>query len=195
MIRIEVRTSIPYDTIAAQVSGALERTPYTIATRLVRGQVHVRDVAVRPSGKRLVVTATLDAALAWPLPRVRGVVHVSGTPVYDAEAQTLRLGDVSIAGDVDHVLARAALAFKRRAVADAIADFTLDLESVLGELRKRLNDALAGHVVAPSATLHGHVETLRVDDVLLEASLTVVASASGRLGVRFDAPSPRALEP
>ncbi|MCA1789349.1 MAG: DUF4403 family protein [Thioalkalivibrio sp.] len=151
----------------------------------VRGLLHISDVLVRPLGAQLTVAVTFQADLAWPLPLVRGVVKVSATPVYDGETQSLRLGDVSITGDVDHVLARAALAFKRRDIIDALNDFSFDLEPVLRDLH-RLNASLSGHGVAPNAALQGQVETMRVDDILVAEELIVVASASGQLRVIMD---------
>lgn len=188
MIRMVVRVSVSYAAIAAQAMAALEHEPYPIDTRFVRGQVHVTDVQVRPSGAQLAAAVTLDADLAWPLPRVRGVVTVSGTPVYDAEAQSVRLRDVAITGDVDHVLARAALAIKRREIVDALSAFSFDLGPVLLDLRERVNAGLSGHEVAPNATLHGQVETMRVDELVVGEELTVVASASGQLRVSLDPP-------
>lgn len=188
MIRIEVRASVSYAAIAAQALAAIQSNPYRIDAGLVRGQVHVSDVVVRPSGVQLTVTVALRAELAWPVPVVRGVVKVSGTPVYDGTTQRLRLSDVSITGDVDHVLARAALALKRRAIVDALNAFSLDLEPVLRELRDRLNASLSGRGLAPNVALQGHVETMRVDDILLAEALVVVASASGQLRVLIDPP-------
>lgn len=188
MIHIEVRASVPYATIAAQALALFEREPYAIDAGLVRGPVHVSDVVVRPSGEQLTVAVSVRAELAWPLPLVRGVVEVSGTPVYDGDAQRLRLSDVSVTGDVDHVLARAALALKRRAIVDALEGFSLDLEPVLRDLRDRLNASLSGRGLAPNVALQGRVEMMRVDDVLVDEALIVVASASGRLSTIIDPP-------
>lgn len=93
----------------------------------------------------------------------------------------MRLSDVAITGDVDHVLARAALAIKRRAIVDALNDVSLDLEPVLRDLKARLNASLSGYGFAPNAALHGQVETMHVDDILVAEELIVVASAFGEL--------------
>ena len=160
MIRMEVRVSVPYAAIAAQA-------------------LALREVHVRPSGPQLTVAVAFRAELAWPAPLVRGTLRVAGTPIYDAATQRLRLSDVSITGDVDHVLARAALAYKRRALVDALSGFSLDLEPVLRRLRDRSNAGLAGRDLAPNVALRGHVETMRVDEILLADELILVASASG----------------
>jgi hypothetical protein len=190
-IRIDVRASVPYSEIAAQALAVLESRPVTVDTGLVRGQAHVRDVRVHASGARLAVAVTLQADLAWPLPRLRGTLALSATPVYDAETQTLRLSDVTVTADVDHVLARAAFAYKRGEIVDALAGASLDVGPVLRDLRDRLNTSLSGHRPAPGVALQGHVETLRVHDVLLADELVVVASASGRLRVIVD---PRSVD-
>lgn len=186
MISIEVRVSISYAALAAQALVAFESNPYTIDEGVVRGRVHVSDVLVRPSGAQVAVAVTFQADLAWPLPNVHGIVNVLGTPVYDRETQRLRLSDVSITGEIDHVLARAALAFKRRAIVDALNEFSLDLEPVLRDLRDRSNASLSGYGIAPNAALQGQIETMRVDDILVAEELIVVASASGELRVIID---------
>lgn len=186
MISMVVRASVSYAAIAAQALAAFERKPYAIDAGLVRGRVYVSDVLVRPLGAQLTVAVTFQADLARPLPRVRGILNVSATPVYDGNTQSLRLSDVSITGDVDHLLARAALAFKRRAIVDALNDVSLDLEPVLRDLRDRLNASLSGHGLVPNAALQGQVETMRVDDILVAEELIVVASASGQLRVIID---------
>ena len=186
MISLVVRVSVPYAAIAEQLSAFVERDPYPITAGLVRGRVHVSDVLVRPSGARLTVDVSFRAELAWPVPVVRGVLHVSGTPVYDASTQRLRLSDVSITGDVDHVLARAALAFKRRAIEGALTAFSLDLEPVLRDLRDRLNASLSGRGLAPNVPIQGQVETMRVDEILVAEELIVVASASGHVRALAD---------
>jgi hypothetical protein len=117
------------------------------------------------------------------LPRVRGVLDLAAVPVYDPETQTLRLSDVTVTADVDHVLARAAFAYKRGEIVDTLAGAALDVQPLLQDLRDRLNAGLSGHELAPGVALLGHVETLRVHDVLLAEELVVVASASGRLRV------------
>ncbi len=188
MISMVVRASVSYAAIAAQALAAFERKPYAIDAGIVRGQMSISDVLVRPLGAQLSVAITFQADLARPLPRVRGILNVAATPVYDGETQRLRLSDVSITGDVDHLLARAALAFKRRAIVDALNDVSLDLEPVLRDLRDRANASLSGHGVAPNVALQGHVETVRVDDILVAEQLIVVASASGQLRVIIDPP-------
>ena len=188
MISVVVRASVSYAAIAAQALAAMQSNPYTIDTGLVRGKVHVSDVLVRPLGAQLAVAVTIRADLAWPLPRVHGIVNLSATPVYDGETQTLRLNDVSFTGDVDHVLARAALAFKRGDIVDALEKASVDFEPLLRDLRDRLNASLTGHGLAPRVALQGHVETMRVDDILLAEELVVVASASGQLRVTIDPP-------
>ncbi len=188
MISMVVRASVPYAAIAAQVLAVIERHPYSIDAGIVRGQVHVSDVLVRPLGAQLEVAVAFRADVAWPLPRVRGTVKVKATPVYDGDTQRLRLRDVSVTGAVDPVLARAALAATRHRIVDALSDFSLDLEPVLRDLRDRLNANLSGYGVAPKVALDGRIETMRVDDVLLEEALIVVASASGQLRVVFDPP-------
>jgi hypothetical protein len=197
MITIEVRASVPYAEIAAQAAAALAIRPMPVDARFVRGHVHVMDVQIRPSGARLAVAVTFRADLDRPLPRVRGVLRLSATPVYDSEAQTVRLSDVTVAADVDHVLARAALAYKRREIVDALSAVSVEVEPLLRDLRSRLNTGPANHRVAPGVTLQGHVETMRVLDVLVEEELVVVASATGQLRVivappvAVDAPSTR----
>lgn len=186
MIRMVVRASVSYAAIAAQALAAFERHPYAIDAGLVRGRVSISDVLVRPLDAQLTVAITFRADLARPLPRVRGILNVSATPVYDGETQRLRLSDVSITGDVDHLLARAALALKRRAIVDALNDVSLDLEPVLRGLRDRLNASLSGHGFAPNVALGGHIATMRVDDILVAEELIVVASASGQLRVIID---------
>jgi hypothetical protein len=183
MIRVEVRASVPYSEIAAQALAVLERRPVAVDTRFVRGQLHVRDVRVHASGARLAVAVSLQGDLAWPLPRVRGTLALSATPVYDAETQTLRLSDVTVTADVDHVLARAAFAYKRGEIVDALAGASFDAGPLLRDLRDRLNASLSGGGSAAGVALQGHVETMRVHDVLLAEELVVVASASGRLRV------------
>lgn len=188
MISLVVRASVSYAALAAQALAAFESNAYAIHAGPVRGQVHVSDVLVRPSGAQLTVAVTFRADVAWPLPRVRGTVNVEATPVYDGETQRLRLSDVSVTDAVDPVLARAALAVTRRRIVDALGDFSLDLEPVLRDLRDRLNASLSGYGVAPKVALHGQIETMRVDDVLVEEELIVVASASGQLRLVFDPP-------
>jgi hypothetical protein len=188
MIRMEVRASVPYSEIATLALAAMKSRPVAVGAGFVRGDVHVSDVRIHPSGARLEVAVTFVADLAWPLPRVRGVLGLSATPVYDAETQSLRLGDVSTTADVDHVLARAALALKRREIVDALADLSLDLEPLLRGLRDRTNASLS-HGLAPGVALQGQVETMRVDDILLGEELVVVASAAGRIGVTTDPPN------
>jgi hypothetical protein len=182
-ISVEVRTSVPYSEIAAQALAVLERRPVPIDAGFVRGQVHATDVRIHASGARLAVAVTLRADLAWPLPRVRGVLDLAAVPVYDPETQTLRLSDVAVTADVDHVLARAAFAYKRGEIVDTLASAALDVQPLLQDLRDRLNAGLSGHELAPGVALLGHVETLRVHDILLADELVVVASASGRLRV------------
>jgi hypothetical protein len=180
-IRVEVRASVPYAEIAAQALAVLESRPVSVDTRFVRGQLHVRDVRVHASGARLVVALSLHGDLAWPLPQVRGTLELCATPVYDAEAQTLRLSDVTVTADVDHVLARAAFAYKRGEIVDALAAASFDVAPLLRDLRDRLNASLSGLGSAPGVAPRGRVETMRVHDVLLAEDLIVVASASGRL--------------
>lgn len=188
MISLMVRASVSYPALAAQALAAFESNPFSIHAGPVRGQVHISDVLVRPSGARLMVTMTFRADVTWPMPRVRGTVNVEATPVYDGETQRLRLSDVSVTGAVDPVLARAALAITRRRIVDALSGSSLDLEPVLRDLRDRLNANLSDYGVAPKVALHGQVETMRVDDIHLEEELIVVASASGQLRVVFDPP-------
>lgn len=186
MISVVVRASVSYAAIAAQALAAFESRPHTIDAGLVRGKVHVSDVIVRPLGAQLTVAITFQADMKWPLPRVRGIVNLSATPVYDADTQRLRLSDVAITGDVDHVLARAALASKRRGIVDALNDVLFDFEPVLRDLRDRLNAGLSGSGIAPKVALQGRVETMHVDDIILAEELIVVASASGQLRVIMD---------
>ena len=183
MITIEVRASVPYAEIAAQALAALEGRPVPVATRFVRGHVRVRDVHIHPSGARLAVAVTFRADLNWPLPRVRGVLNLSATPIYDDESQTLRLSDVSFTADVDHVLARAAIAHKRREIIDTLRGVSVEVEPVLRDLRDRLNTGLSDHRLAPGVALRGHVETMRVNGILLSEALVVVASATGQVHV------------
>jgi hypothetical protein len=183
MISMEARASVPYSEIAAQAAAALATRPLTVDAKYVRGQLHVRDVRVRPSGVRLEVTVTFHADLAWPLPRVRGTLDVSAMPLYDGETQTVRLSDAKVTADVDHVLARAAFAFKRGEIVEALNGMSFDVAPLLQDLRDRLNASLDGHELAPGVVLQGHVETLRVVDIQLAEELVVVASASGRLRV------------
>lgn len=174
---------MPYSEIAAQALAVLESRPVTVDTGLVRGQLHASEVRVHASGARLAVAVTLQADLAWPLRRIRGILDLSAVPVYDGEAQSLRLSEVMVTADVDHVLARAAFAYKRGEIVDALAGASFDVGPLLQGLRDRLNASLSGHGLAPGVVLQGHVETLRVHDVLLAEELVVVASASGRLRV------------
>jgi hypothetical protein len=183
LIRMEARAFVPYSEIATQALAALVTRPLSVDTGVVRGQVHVVDVRVRASGAKLAAAVTFRAELAWPLPRLRGILDVEAMPVYDGEAQTLRLSDVTVTADVDHVLARAAFAFKRGEIVDALNRMSFDLGPRLRDLRDRLNAGLTGHGLAPGLVLHGHVATLRVTDILLAEELVVVASASGRLRV------------
>jgi hypothetical protein len=183
MISLEARASVPYDEIAAQALTAIESRPVTVDAGVVRGRLHVVDVRVRASGARLAVAATFQADLAWPLPRVRGTLDLSARPIYDADTQTVRLSDVTVTADVDHVLARAAFAFKRAEIVDALNGLSLEAGPMLQDLRARLNAGLSGHELAPGIVLQGQVETLRVIDILLAEELVVVASASGRLRV------------
>lgn len=189
MISMVVRASVPYSDVAALALAAIERKPVTFEARFVRGQVHVSDVLIRPSGAQLAVAVTVLADLAWPLPRVRGVLDFAATPVYDGETQALRLSDVSLTADVDHVLARAAFAFKRSEIVDALDAVSLDVEPWLRDLRDRLNASLSGSGLAPGVALRGHVETMRVDDILIAEELVVVASATGRLRATVDPPA------
>lgn len=188
MISLVVRASVSYAALAAQALAVLESKPYSIHAGPVRGQVHIRDVHVRPSGAQLTVAVALRADMAWPLPRVHGTVDVEATPVYDGKTQRLRMRDVAVTGTVDPVLARAALAVARRRIVDALSDFSLDLEPVLRDLGDRLNANLSGYGVAPKVALHGRIEAMRVDDVLLEEELIVLASASGQLRLVLDPP-------
>lgn len=188
MITIEVRAAVPYSEIAAQALAALESRPVTVDTRFVRGHVHVSELHIHPSGARLSVAVTVRADLNWPLPQVRGVLNLSATPVYDDESQTLRLSDVSITADVDHVLARAAIAHKRREIIDALNGVSVEVEPLLRDIRDRLNTGLSDHRVAPGIALRGQVETIRVNEILLSEALVVVASASGQLRVRTTPP-------
>jgi hypothetical protein len=189
MISVEVRVSVPYADIAALALSAMESRPVPVDAGVVRGRVHVSDVRIRPSGPRLAVAVTFLADLAWPLPRVRGVLDLTGTPVYDGETQSVRLSEVAFTADVDHVLARAALAVKRREILDALDGLSLGVEPLLRDLRDRTNTSLSGHRLAPGVVLQGHVETIRVNDVRLAEELVVVASASGQLRVIIDPPA------
>jgi hypothetical protein len=177
---------MPYSEIATQALAVLERRPVTVDARFLRGQVHVSGVRIHASGARLAVAVTFQADLAWPLPRVRGVLDLTAVPVYDGETETLRLSDVTVTADVDHVLARAAFGFKRDQIVDALRGASFDVGPLLRDLRDRLNASLSGHGVAPGVALSGHVETMRVHDILLAEELVVVASASGRLRVIVD---------
>jgi hypothetical protein len=188
MITIEVRVSIPYEEIAAQALAVLESRPVPVDTRFVRGHVHVRDVHIHPSGARLTVAVTVRADLNWPLPRFRGVLNLSAAPVYDDESQTLRLSDVSFTADVDHVLARAAIAHKRQEIIDTLKGVSVEVEPLLRDLRDRLNTGPSDHRFAPGVALRGHVETMRVHDIVLAEALVVVASASGQVHVSTDPP-------
>jgi len=189
MITIEVRASVPYAEIAAQALAALESRPVAVDTRFVRGQVHVRDVHIHPSGARLAVAVTVRADLNWPLPRVHGVLKLSTTPVFDDESQTLRLSDVSFTADVDHVLARAAIAHKRQEIIDTLNGVSVEVEPLLRDLRDRLNAGLSDHRLAPGVAMRSHVETMRVNDILISEALVVVASASGQVHVSTDPPT------
>jgi hypothetical protein len=186
MISIEVRASVPYSEIAAQVVAALESRPVTVDAAFIRGTVRVSEVVIHPSGAQLAVAVTLLADLAWPLPRVRGVLNLTATPVYDGETQTLRLREVAFTADVDHVLARAAFALRRGEIVDKLNAVAVDVEPLLQDLRDRLNVSLTDHVVAPGVALRGQVETMRVDDIRLAEELVVVASVSGQLRMIVD---------
>jgi hypothetical protein len=183
MISVVVRASVPYSEIATQALVAIERRPMTIDTRFLKGQVRVDDLLIRPSGAQLAVAVTLVADLAWPLPRVRGTLDLAATPAFDGPSQTLRLRDVSVTADIDHVLARAAFVYKRGEIVEALRDLSLEVEPLLRDLRDRLNSSLTGHALAPGVELHGQVETMRVEDLLVAEELVIVASASGRLRV------------
>ena len=76
-----------------------------------------------------------------------------------------RLSDVSFTADVDHVLARAAIAHKRREIIDALTGVSVEVEPLLRDLRDRLNAGLSDHRLAPGVALRGHVETMRVNDI------------------------------
>ncbi len=191
MISVEVRASVPYSELAAQAWAALERRPVPVDAGLVRGSLRVSDVRIRPLGPQLVVAVTLIADLAWPLPRVHGVLNLSATPLFDPDAQTLRLSDVALTAEVDHALARAAFAYKRREIVDALRGVSFEVEPMVHRLRDRLNTNLAEAALAPGVALQGHVETMRVTDIRLADELVVVASASGRLRVVI---APRAVE-
>jgi hypothetical protein len=188
MIRIEVRAAVPYAVIAEHATAAMKRRPILVDEGLVRGQVRVEDVRVEPSGAQLTVTVRFVADLAWPLPRVRGSVRLTGTPVFDEGAQSLRLRDVAFAGDVDHFLARAALAVKRRSIVDTLTGRSLDLGPILGTLRARINTVMDGHRPVTDVAVDGAVDVLRVDDIVVAEDLIVVASAAGRLRVVLDSP-------
>jgi hypothetical protein len=183
MLTVEARASVPYSEIAAQALAALENRPLAIDAGVVRGRVRASGVRIRASGARLAVAVTVQADLAWPLPRVRGILDLSAVPLYDGDTQTVRLSDVRVTADVDHVLARAAFAFKRGEIVDALNGVSFEAGPLLRDLRDRLNAGLSGHALAPGVVLHGHVETLRVVDILVAQELVVVASASGRLRV------------
>lgn len=197
MIRLEVRAALPYAEIAAQVLAYLKGRPIPVDQGPVRGQLRVEDVRIRPSGGHLAVTVGFVADLAWPLPQVRGSVHGTARPDFDEATQSVRLRDVALTADVDPVLARAVFASRRRRMQEALADLSLDVQPTLERLRDGVNAGLAGPRRTPGVAVEGAVDAVRVEGILVSDDLIVVASATGRLRVKLEAPhgEPRPTAP
>jgi Domain of unknown function (DUF4403) len=165
---------INYATLRQKILGAVAAAP--------KGETTIRDVEIYPSAGKIVVglriakSSDSDAnAGEW--------LYLSAVPQVDADAQTLSLPDLTVAGvavsDIAHLPGGDALLASLRQQIDASyrAAYRQLLDSANARLTRPLSDGFR---------LEGHLNSAKVEKILLLAEgLNVALRASGELKILY----------
>jgi hypothetical protein len=165
---------INYATLRRKILDAIAAAP--------KGETTIRDVEIYPSAGKIVVglriakSSDSDAnAGEW--------LYLSAVPQVDADAQTLRLPDLTVAGvavsDIAHLPGGDALLASLRQQIDASyrAAYRQLLDSANARLTRPLSDGFR---------LEGHLNSAKVEKILLLAEgLNVALRASGELKILY----------
>ncbi len=183
IFQINLPVSISYAEARNLASQAVVRKDFAVQERV---NVRVRDVDLYGHGPRLVARVDFDAGVSETVVGTRGRVFLLGQPVYDAEAQVIRIDSFDYDVHSRLALAEAAdLVFREDLLAFTRERLVLPLADRIEQARALLEEALRGRTIGRHIVLDGTVTELVPGDLYLGPDgLHVDVVARGRLTAR-----------
>jgi hypothetical protein len=149
--------------------------------------VTIRDLKISGNGNKLVVAADIKAQGPGFFSKAEGVIYLTGVPVLDRAAQTVRIEQFDFdPSTLSGLAAKAAWLAKPTFVRSLQSRLAWSIAPQLDGARSAARDVLATAVLDEHFILSGTLDELTLDDISAqEDRLSVLTSIKGRLSVRY----------
>lgn len=182
-IDVQLRLSTPYDVINESLVPVWKGIEfYSDGAR-----VTIRDLKISGNGNKLVVAADIKAQGPGFFSKAEGVIYLTGVPVLDRAAQTVRIEQFDFdPSTLSGLAAKAAWLAKPTFVRSLQSRLAWSIAPQLDGARSAARDVLSTAVLDEHFILSGALDELTLDDISAqEDRLSVLTSIKGRLSVRY----------
>jgi hypothetical protein len=182
-IRVPFDLELPYAEASRIMTEQFGAKKYKVAS----GELVVEAIKLAPAEHdgKLLIEATIDYR-GGVLKRYRGVIHLEGTPRFDAVAKKIVVDDVdySLSSHRKNLFVRTADHLAHDNVRKAIAGSAAwSLEPQLAKIRAEIDKAMT-RPLAPNVALHGHAGTIEPRAIDVHANgITIRAIITGEAEV------------
>lgn len=181
--QVNLPVSITYDDARALLSKTMVGKAYEVKEQVA---ITVDEIKLYGHGPRLVARVDFKANVAKTIFGTRGRVFLTGTPVYDAASQTVRVDSFDYDVHSRNALAEAAdWIFREDFLEQTRARLVFPLADDITAAKQRLEEALRDRPLGKNIILNGTIDELVPGDLyLVEDGINVDIYARGRLTVR-----------
>ena len=181
--QVNLPVSITYDDARALLSKTMVGKDYEVKEQVA---VKVDKIDLYGHGPTLVARVDFNANVAKTIFGTRGRVFLTGTPVYDAASQTVRVDSFGYDVHSQNALAEAAdWIFREDFLEQTRARLVFPLANDIAAAKERLEDALRDRPLGKNIILNGAIDELVPGDLyLVEDGINVDIYARGRLTAR-----------
>lgn len=173
-LRATVPLHLDYEALSRRALREIQARPVRLDRPLLRGELHVGELQLRPVGERVEALVEIDARLSSRLLRSRARLRLLGVPRIDDGR--LRLEALELTSErVSNPLLAMALSFARPTLLRRLErTLSVDLGDHLETAKATANERLRALEALPGVTVRGALSELRIRSVEVTPEALVV---------------------